>query len=119
MMMKNNGEETQEAIGFHEMREWTGKQLKMRRTMMMRTVTTAMSGEKKKTYGWKELIWEAWTDSQRHNHRLLSGKKRGHSEQEEVQDREKLFMAKEGGTLKKRDSQGARKNGWGRVSSGK
>ena len=67
---------------------------------MMTTVITATSGVKKKISGLKELIWEVWMDSQKHNHRLVSYRKGGHSEQEEVQDGEKLFMRKKGRTLK-------------------
>ena len=77
---------------------------------MMTTVIIATDGVKTKKSGFKELIWEAWTDTPKHNHRLVINRKRDHSEQEEVQDGEKLFVREEERALKQRDSQEARKN---------
>ena len=107
MMKKSNGEETREAIGFHEMRDGIRKQEKMMRRM---TVITVTSGVKRMRCGWKELIWEAWTVSQRHNHRVGSHKKKGHPEQEEVQVGERIVIRKGERVLKWHDSLKARRS---------
>ena len=82
----------------------------MRRTRMMMTVTIAMSGARGEIYGCRELIWAAWTVSQRHNHRVEGYKKKGHPGQEEVQVGERVVIGKGKRVLKWYDSPKARRN---------